>query len=419
LSGQAKKKPTQAVILAGGRGTRLAPLTNEIPKPMIEFHGKPFLEYIIVILRDQGIRRFLILLGYLPDKVTNYFGNGRKWSVVIDYNITAEENDTAQRLLCVKDKVDDYFLLTYCDNIWPANLSNMWQEFCSAFPSSDSDRPVAQVTVYKNYDNYTKNNLKIGDKNFVKTYDKSRKEIGLSGVDIGFLILSKSVLKLIGDDDLSFESSIYPQLVAQQSLYAYQTEHRYYSVGSHDRLHLTQQYLSTQKTVLLDRDGVLNKKMPQGEYVKSWSDWKWEVGAKEALCGLKLNGYRVIIITNQAGVGRGIMTENSLSSIHKEMRMELEQSGGSVDAIYYCPHHWDDYCNCRKPEPGLIFQAQKDFSINLSNTFFIGDDETDASTAKNAECLFSLVRKGRSLNSIVSDLIGNQLVPDIIGSVIH
>jgi len=113
------------------------------------------------------------------------------------------------------------------------------------------------------------------------------------------------------------------------------------------------------------------------------------------------------------------MTENSLSSIHKEMRMELEQSGGSVDAIYYCPHHWDDYCNCRKPEPGLIFQAQKDFSINLSNTFFIGDDETDASTAKNAECLFSLVRKGRSLNSIVSDLIGNQLVPDIIGSVIH
>ena len=115
----------QAVILAGGLGTRLRPITDKIPKPMIQFHGKPFLEYLIELLKEQGIEEIILLLGYLSEKVVEYFGDGDKFGIKILYSISPVEDDTGLRIFKAKDIIKDEFLLLYCDNYWPLNLQKM------------------------------------------------------------------------------------------------------------------------------------------------------------------------------------------------------------------------------------------------------------------------------------------------------
>ena len=131
-SGDARKdmqRPRQAVILAGGRGTRLGAITESIPKPMVPFHGRPFLEYLIEFLRDQGISKILLLLGYLPEAVRGHFGDGSRFGVEIDYSITPLEDDTGTRLRKARPKIEPTFLLAYCDNYCPVDIEAMWQRF--------------------------------------------------------------------------------------------------------------------------------------------------------------------------------------------------------------------------------------------------------------------------------------------------
>jgi D-glycero-D-manno-heptose 1,7-bisphosphate phosphatase len=179
---------------------------------------------------------------------------------------------------------------------------------------------------------------------------------------------------------------LYPRLAEQRQLLAYVSDHRYYSIGSVARLPLTETFLNRRPAVLLDRDGVLNRKPPRAQYVRSWSEFAWLPGATEALRLLKEAGYRVIVISNQAGVARGAMREEDVVDIHQRLQAEAVAHGGRIDAIYYCAHDWDAGCECRKPRPGMLLQAQRDFSLDLSRTPFIGDDERDAEAAEAAGC---------------------------------
>src|SRR5205809_7140389 len=135
------RRPTQAVILAGGRGTRLGPLTDKRPKPMVEIHGKPFLAYQIEQLREQGFESILLLLGYLPEVVQEYFEDGRRWGIRLEYSVSAVEDETGRRLKLASPYLDPCFLLLYCDNYWPMQVEKMWQRFIHA------DVP-AMITVY-------------------------------------------------------------------------------------------------------------------------------------------------------------------------------------------------------------------------------------------------------------------------------
>ena len=198
-------RPVQAVILAGGLGTRLRPITDTIPKPMIPFHGKPFLEYIVEMLVEQGFKKIVLLLGYLPEKVTQYFGDGEKWGIDIQYAITEVEDDTGLRLSKAKHLFDPIFVLLYCDNYWPMPFQKMWDKYLA----TDAD---ALVTVYMNRDGYTKSNIRIDEKGFIEVYDKTRQAENLQGVDIGFFILRKELIDLIPEGNHNFEKSVLPQL---------------------------------------------------------------------------------------------------------------------------------------------------------------------------------------------------------------
>lgn len=161
----------------------------------------------------------------------------------------------------------------------------------------------------------------------------------------------------------------------------------------------------------MDRDGVINERPPKAEYVRRPEDFVWLDGAKEAIKKLNDAGYVVIEISNQAGIARGVMSEKDFEDVQSKMSNDLLDIGAKIDAVYYCPHGWDDHCECRKPKPGMLFQAQKDYSINLTECVLIGDDERDIITAHNANMKGILVTDGYSLNDAVNDVL-NGIVKD-------
>jgi D-glycero-D-manno-heptose 1,7-bisphosphate phosphatase len=148
------------------------------------------------------------------------------------------------------------------------------------------------------------------------------------------------------------------------------------------------------KIIFLDRDGVINKERP--DYVKSWHEFEFLPRSLEALRLLAIDGYRVIVITNQSIISRKISTKAKLEKIHEKMTGAVAVHGGSIEAVYYCPHLPGNGCNCRKPEPGLIYRAQADYGLDLSKTCMVGDSLKDIQCARRAGCgKIILVRTGQ------------------------
>lgn len=382
----------------------MQPITNDRPKPMVPILGRPFLEYQIEQLRGQGFERVLMLLGYLPEVVQNYFGDGTAWGVHIEYSVTEPDQLTSSRVATARHMIDPCFLLLYCDNYWPMQMNRIWTRFCQA------GKP-ALITVYSNKDGYSRGSVRLDQDGHVRVFDRLRTTPGLREVEISYAILTDLALDLLPEQDTLFEEAIYTPLAQQGRLTAYVSDHRYYSVGSLQRLPATEAFMRREPTVILDRDGVLNCKPPQAQYVRNWGEWEWCPGSLEALRLLRQAGYRVIIASNQPGIGRGFMSEADLDAVHGRMMQEIAQAGGRVEAIYYCPHDWQAGCECRKPKPGLLYQAQRDFHLDLTRTPFIGDDERDQATAAAANCPFHRVTDARSLLDITQQLLEPKGIP--------
>ena len=155
------------------------------------------------------------------------------------------------------------------------------------------------------------------------------------------------------------------------------------------------------KAVFLDRDGVRNKK--RIDHVKSVDEFKIFSNVGDAIKLLRDKGYLVIIITNQSVIGRNIISEKKLDEIHIELKNYLKQSNTYVDSIYYCPHIPEQNCDCRKPKPGLIFEACQDFDIDLKNSYFIGDSISDLDAARNAGCKGILLKQHQNLFELVKN----------------
>jgi histidinol-phosphate phosphatase family protein len=398
------RRPTQAVILAGGRGTRMRPLTETRPKPMVEFHGKPFLEYVIEMLREQGFTSVLLLLGYLPEVIERHFGDGRRFGVDIGYSRSAPDDLTVSRLQLARGRIEETFLLMYCDNYWPMRMDRMWDSY------RELGAP-AMVTVYANKDGYRpgKDSIRVDDSGFVEVFDRTRTAPGLKGVEISYAILDRSVLDLLPEQDELVEQALYPLLAERHELSAYVTDHRYYSVGSLERLPVTERFLARRPTVILDRDGVLNRKPPRARYVTRPQDFEWLPGALEALRLLNEAGYTVVVVSNQAGVARGAMTRADLHAVNDRMLAETAAAGGQIEAVYCCTHDWDAGCECRKPAPGMLFWAQRDFDLDLTRTPFIGDDVRDREAADAAGCPSVLLDDRTTLLDAVRDLVAERL----------
>jgi D-glycero-D-manno-heptose 1,7-bisphosphate phosphatase len=140
------------------------------------------------------------------------------------------------------------------------------------------------------------------------------------------------------------------------------------------------------KAAFLDRDGVLNRKAPEGQYVTRWEEMEFLPGAREAVLLLNQAGYVVVVVSNQRCVAKGLITTGELEAMHARMRDEFAASGAKINAIYYCPHDFQPPCNCRKPQPGMLFEAARTHQLDLSESWMVGDSEHDVDAGKNAGC---------------------------------
>ena len=161
--------------------------------------------------------------------------------------------------------------------------------------------------------------------------------------------------------------------------------------------------------VILDRDGVLNYEAPEGSYVRDPSEFHWLPGALEGLALLRRAGVRLSVATNQAGVGRGVMSLEQLAAVHERMQREAAAQGAALDAVLYCPHAPEEQCSCRKPAPGLIEAAVARSGVAASDTIVVGDDRRDLEAAQRAGVVAALVRTGKGRRT--EALLGNAAVP--------
>ena len=403
-------KINQAVILCGGKGERLRPLTQSTPKPMIKIDDRPFLEFLLKKISSQGIKKFLILSGYLGDQIKDYFGSGANWDLDIQYSHGPTEWDTAKRLWESRSQLDENFLFLYSDNYINFDLIKLENHHYESKKSL-----TLSLAKKKN------GNIAIDDESTVRKYDLNRHDSSLDLVEIGFMIANTSeVIKYYDNENSSF-SKIIKKMSEDGKVSGFQYHNNYYSISDPSRLEITREYLLKNKILILDRDGTLNKRPPKAQYIKSWDDFIWLPGAIDALKILSNEGFKFIVISNQAGIARKMVSEDEVKSINVKMQSELMKESIEILETYFCPHHWDDGCFCRKPKPGLFFKASSEHLFRIEKTLFIGDDSRDCQAAYNSGCKSIFVGDKNELKNLKPEELpisdhNNLLdaVPDII-----
>jgi D-glycero-D-manno-heptose 1,7-bisphosphate phosphatase len=383
-------KPTQVVILCGGLGTRLHPHTEYLPKPMIPCNGKPFLLYLLQQMSDQGLRKFVLLTGYLGENIENFFGDGSEWGWSIHYSKGPVGWETGKRIWEARFKLDKNFLLLYSDNFVPFSLDKV-------FALHEKNQTSLTFTVSLKYPG----NVSVDKSGIVKKYDNNRSDHILDFVEIGYMIIEKDkTLDFYQSPGCSF-SSVIEKMVSSSEVSALVQHDSYHSISDPVRWKVAEEYLDFKKIILIDRDGVINKKAQRGEYISSWNEFKWVSDTRVAMKLLAQKGFKFIIVSNQAGIARGMVDLNELEKIHISMKNELLNDGIEILDIYICPHHWTEDCFCRKPNPGMLFEASRDWLLRLDKTLFIGDDHRDCKASYNAGCKSVLIGESSEMDKLL------------------
>lgn len=222
----------QAAILAGGLGTRLKPVTQNIPKVMVPIDGKPFLLYSLELLRKQGVTEIVLCIGYLGEQVRNFLRDGESFGLKIRYSQEEEGLlGTGGALRQAQNLLDEYFLVINGDTYLPINYGDVEKTFLKCGKK-------ALMVVYDNREyTGTKNNVELDDAFTIIRYDKENFDPALRYVDAGVLVLRRKALNLVGEErTISLEKGLYPALIEQKELAAYIAEQRFYDIGNLEQL---------------------------------------------------------------------------------------------------------------------------------------------------------------------------------------
>ena len=368
-------------MLCGGRGERLRPLTDNQPKPMVAVNDRPFLFYLLHQLSSHGIKRFVLLTGYLGEMIQDYFGDGSQWGWQITYSQRPTEWQTAARVFEVLNELDEKFILLYSDNFAQLRLSELLKK------NSDYGSAITLSIAEK-----SPGNIAIDSDGRVLSYDAGRNSKDSNFVEIGYSLIDKNKISdcLERHKSESF-AEVIRGLATTQAVSAVLVKTGYESISDPSRLAATADYLKPKKILLLDRDGTLNKKSLPGEYINSLSEFIWIESSRDALKILAQNGFSFIVITNQAGVSLGKTAVSDLEAIHDQLRADFQSDGLMLLDIYVCTDHWNSKSEFRKPEPGMFFVAANRHKFRLDQVIYVGDDVRDGLAAGNAGCKCALV----------------------------
>lgn len=417
----------QLVILAGGKGTRLG--LTDIPKPMASMKGKPLLEHQIELAKDYGIDEVFILSGHLAHVISDYFGDGSKWGIKICHIVEPYPLGTAGSLKLLEGQLKDRFLVFYGDVVMDFDIR--------AFQNFDAEkRGIATVLVHPNSHPYDSDLVEVNENFTVKSFlSKPHSEdlIYRNLVNAAVYIMSPKVMDYIESEVSSdFGKHVLPRLLKQnQKIYAYQTAEYIKDMGTKDRFSAVCQDLESGKVsrlnkrnarpaIFLDRDGTLNKDMGTNPNVR---DFQLLIDVPQAISKINKSDYLSVVVTNQPMIAKGFVSFEDVENVHRKMETLLGKSHAYVDGIYYCPHHpergFDGEilelkidCECRKPKIGMLLQAQRDFNIDLSRSWMIGDSETDMIAGRAAGCKTVLVNND-SLETDFADHVSLNLLEAI------
>lgn len=392
----------KVVIMAGGKGTRISSVASDIPKPMIKIDGKPVLEREIECLRSQGFTDIIITVSHLGNIIMDYFKDGSDFGVSIEYFFEKEPLGNAGALYQIKDKLTEDFLLLNADAIFDVDF-NRFVDY--------HRQKGGLVTLFTHPNSHPYDSgLIIADESgsVLKWLAKEdeRPKYYRNRVNAGLHVISPKVLeKNIDTPKIDLDRQLLKPLAGTGQMFVYDspeyvkdmgTPERYKSVCDDYQAGRVQgkNLKNKQKAIFLDRDGVINKYVG---FLTDIDQFELNDGVSDAIKKINDNGYLAIVVTNQPVIARGEVTFEELEQIHHKMETLLGLDGAYVDAIYYCPHHpHKGYegevpelkieCNCRKPKPGMLFQAAKDYNIDLSKSIMIGDGDNDMLAGNSAGC---------------------------------
>lgn len=402
-----------AVIMAGGKGSRLRSITNdEIPKPMVPVDGKPLLEYQVEKLEAYGIKKIVMIVGHLGEKIVDHFKDGKDFGVEIDYIFEKEPLGTAGAFYYLKDKIDAKdFMLVFGDVFFDMDFDRM-EDF--HFKNS----ALTTLLAHPNGHPYDSDLIRTDDKGKVIGFDSKHNVRDYwydNMVNAGMYIINRKLLDLVKEPvKTDFEKDILAnQVKIGANIYAYHTPEYVKDVGTVDRINATVEELKSgliqsknlknkQRAIFIDRDGTMN--VSKG-FISKADDLELIPGTIDAIKAINKSGALAIVITNQPVIARGECSFEELHNIHNKLKTLLGEKGAFVDDIFYCPHHTDKGfegevpelkfdCECRKPKTGMIDEAVKKYNIDLSKSYMVGDSTMDLETARNAGVKSVLVDTG-------------------------
>lgn len=405
-----------AVIMAGGKGTRLLSLTkDEIPKPMVPLLGKPILQWQIECLKRNGITEVIIIVGHLGHRVKEYFKNGDAFGLSIRYIEETQPLGTAGALFYLREfLVEQPVLLVFGDVLFDIDLNRM-----SEFHLVRN----AEVTlfVHPNAHPYDSDLVVVDGNGKVECFNSKSNDRSAywydNCVNAGLYMLQPAFFnRIIKPEKLDLEKEILTGMATGgENIYAYRSPEYVKDVGTPERIEAAEKELKSglvvarnlknkQKAVFLDRDGTINV---YNGLICCEEDFELYPFAAEAIGELNRSGYLTVVITNQPVVARGLCGVADVENIHKKMTTLLGRQGVFLDDVKFCPHHPDRgfpeenpaykiSCRCRKPDTGMIEECVDKYNIDLSQSWFVGDTTMDIRTGKNAGMKTALVLTGEA-----------------------
>ena len=402
----------QALILAGGKGTRLKDRLGELPKPMIPIGGKPLLEHQIQLARHHGFTSLMMLAGYRAEAITEYFGDGDRWGVKLEYLVETTPRGTAGAVLDAWDRLEEEFLVIYGDEMLNVDLRRL----ATAHREAHAD---ATLLLHPNNHPQDSDLVEVSSEGWVTALHTRPHPPGAvfdNLVNAALYVIRKSaLLPWRGNPhSLDFGKDVFPAMLrAGARLLGYNSPEYIKDIGTPQRYDavcrefdngvIARSTLSApQPAVFLDRDGTLNVEL---DGLTSAAELALLPGVGAAVRTLNERGIRAVVVTNQPVIAKGFCSEAEVQQIHRRLAMLLGQEHAFLDRIYYCPHHPEKgfpgertdlkiSCDCRKPGTGMIERAARELNLDLKRSWLVGDTSTDMQTARNAGLGAVLVRTG-------------------------
>ena len=381
----------EAIILAGGLGTRLRSVVADCPKCMAPVAGRPFLEYLLEGLEMQGVTRVVFSVGYLKERVVEYV-QGRDWKFSYDFAVEDTPLGTGGGIrLALSHCKEDLVYVLNGDTFFNVDLARL----PFAAPVTVALKPM------RDFDRYGTVEM---SGNLISAFrEKAPCKAGL--INGGVYAIDRTRLQLSAlPESFSFEKEVLEPQAAAGHVAGQVSDAYFIDIGVPEDYERVQQELPELQAVLrassavmathaqtlfLDRDGVLNHLL-KGTYVRSWEEFRWMPGMPEAMARWAGKFRHIILVTNQRGVGKGLMTDEDLSRIHAAMMADILEAGGRLDLILVCTAVSDDDPR-RKPQPGMFYEARALFpDIDPEGSVMLGDADTDEAFAR--ACGMSFIR---------------------------